>query len=207
MKLRFWLFFILFIIYEEISFMFLTFGEISSSFLNIILFSLTFGLLIAFINSLFNRRGIKTTSYIFTISITLIYLIQFVYYKLFNTPISFYSTINIAIFDNFLLYFIKTLLVNCIGMLLISLPIFLLIFLSNNQIFSYNKRKRKEKITLFSLYILFQIFAVLVIWNSNHLKELCTKINEPKSNIKEMGVIPTIKIDIFRYITNFNESI
>lgn len=198
---------ILFFVYQEI--VFIVFGKIG--FQNILLkiiFDTQIALILVLLCTFFKPMANKVIHFILALFISIINSIYFVYYKTFGAVLSIYSFskgISILQFGTSIL---NVLLNNWYVIVLFILPIiFYLIFIKKIEI---EKIKLKGKIVLFSVFIILYVISILVINFENNTdiyskKNLYYNINSSRENLKTFGIFTTIRLDLKRTLTKFEE--
>ena len=165
--------------------------------------------ILTLITNLFNKKVSKVIYYISIFLITLLYLFQYVFYKLFSVTFSFH-TIGLAgqaadfksiIIDSIKMYYG--------AMILLILP--LIIVLIFKRKLEFHKLRNKH------LYILLIVFMATIgisylslIPNKNKLysaNSLYYKINDSEKTIDKFGLLTAMRLDIKRVIFGFEEKL
>ena len=88
------LYWIVFVIYEEILFSTLIFGKIPSTIAWISMLSLPLAIILNIITSIFAKKVNVVLTYILTVGMCFVVGAQLIYYKIYEAMISFYSFMN-----------------------------------------------------------------------------------------------------------------
>lgn len=208
-KLIFW---ILFIIYEEIIFSCEIFEKFPENFLWIVLFSLPIALFFSIITSIFKPKVNKWLTYITVIGIIFVFGAQLVYYSMYQAIISFFSFMHGGQVTEFMEIIFDKIYQNGINLLLLFLPIILLIVLHRFKIIEFEREN--IKITIFKIIsvILIHVTALILVNNINtediySNKNLYYNIHVPKVTVNRLGLFTTMRLDFQRYISGFEEKL
>ncbi len=206
------IYFILFIIYEELVFSCLIYKEFPTSFWLIILFSIPIATVFNVISSIFKPRANKIITYCITIFIIILFSAQIVYYSMYESILSFYSIVNGGQVTEFMDVIFDMILRNWYGILLFIIPIIPLIILHKKKIISFEKQTLKILLIKIGVIILVQIIAMLCvnfidtddIYSNKHLYY---NIHFPKMTAKRMGFLTAMRLDFQRFVFGFEESL
>ena len=209
-KLNSLLFFIVLIIYEELLFSFLVFNSISANTLYIVLFSIPIAIFIHLLCSIFNNKVNAVFTYIFTSVFVFIFCAQLIYFKIYQSIISFFSFSNGGQVLQFADMIIKTVFDNYLGILLFFLPLFVLITLTIFSKISFDKIYLKQRIIEITSLIIVQVLAICAInfIPQNELysaKNLYYNVHAPLLTSEKFGVLTTMRLDLQRLILGFEE--
>ena len=206
------IYWIMFIIYEEILFSTLVFGDISTNALWIILLSMPFAIGLNIITSLFPKKVNIVISYISTFGICFIVGAQLIYYKIYEAIISFYSIINGGQVTEFITTILEKIGQNWIGVLLIFIPFILLIILHATKILKFERNSKVEILIKIASVIIIYVAGIICINTiqtegiySN--KNLYYNIHVPKVATNRMGLYTAMKLDLKRLIFGFEEKV
>lgn len=206
------IFWILFVLYEELIFSILIFKSLPSSFLWITLFSLPLAIFLNIFTNIFKRKVNIFFSYVFIILIGFILGAQIVYYSMYDSIISFFSFVNGGQVTEFMDVIFDMILRNWYGIILFFIPIIALIIFIKTKILLFEKRKFKNILLKIVCIILIQILAITLINNikddsvySN--KNLYYNIHVPKLTVKKLGLFTAMRLDLQRYFSGFEEKI
>ena len=187
-------------------FVFKSFNFISIFF--IMLFSLLFSLFIDLITSLFNNKVNKWLFIILNIFLSVIFLAQFINYKFYGNVISIYSIFHGGQVFEFFSAILSVIKENIIASILLIIPILLLIIFNN-------KIKADDLIwknCLYKFLIFIGVFIISLITLNIDKEEIYSTKNlyyykhVPNKMVKNMGILTTMRLDLERTISNFEES-
>lgn len=208
-ELIYWL---AFIIYEELVLSGLIFGAFPKTALMIILLSSPFAIFLSLLTSIFKRKVNVVTSYILTIGLCFVGGAQLVYYKIYEAILSFYSIVNGGQVTEFMTTILDEMAQNWFGLVLIFLPVIVLIILHKTKVLKFEKdTKQNMLIKLFSILVIYGIGILCINTintegiNSN--KNLYYNVHVPKVTANRMGIFTTMKLDLERLILGFEENI
>ena len=208
-ELIYWL---AFIIYEELVLSGLIFGTFPKTALMIILLSSPFAIFLSLLTSIFKRKVNVVISYVLTIGLCFVGGAQLVYYKIYEAILSFYSIINGGQVTEFMTTILDEMAQNWIGLVLIFLPVIVLIILHKTKILKFEKEnKQNVLIKLFSIVVIYGIGILCINTintegiNSN--KNLYYNVHVPKVTANRMGIFTAMKLDLERLILGFEENI
>lgn len=206
------IFWILFIIYEEIVFSCEIFSKFPQNVLWITIFSLPIALFFAIITSIFKPKVNAFLTYIFVIGITFLTGAQLVYYSMYQSIISFFSFMNGGQVTEFMEIIFDKVYQNGIKILLLFIPLIALIVLHKFKIIIFEKDNIKTIIIKFLALILIHSTALVLINNVNtegmySNKNLYYNIHVPKVTVNRVGLFTTMRLDFQRYILGFEEKL
>ena len=208
-ELIYWL---AFIIYEELVLSGLIFGAFPKTALMIILLSSPFAIFLSLLTSIFKRKVNVVISYVLTIGLCFVGGAQLVYYKIYEAILSFYSIVNGGQVTEFMTTILDEMAQNWIGLVLIFLPVIVLIILHKTKVLKLEKdTKQNILIKLFSIVVVYGIGILCINTintegiNSN--KNLYYNVHVPKVTANRMGIFTTMKLDLERLIFGFEENI
>ncbi len=211
-KLSLLLYFILFIIYEELVLSCLLFKVFPNSIWLIALLSIPIAIILNILSSIFKSKVNKIITYLVTIFIIILFGAQIVYYTMYESILSFYSIINGGQVAEFMDVIIDMILRNWYGILLFALPLIALIVLHKTKIIDFEKRNLKEIAIKVGMLVLVQVIAIFCISfiNTKDIysnKNLYYNVHIPKLATKNMGFLTAMKIDLQRFIFGFEENL
>jgi len=194
----------------EMIFKLLIFKNISlDSFLYTLIFSLPIILLLTIITNIFREKVSKIIFYTSTVLITLLFLFQYVFYRLFSVFFSFH-TIGLAnqaadfsniIIDSIKMYFIP--------ILILSLPLIIILLLKRR--IQFYRLIKPVKITGLIIFIILVLLSyVSLIPGKSKLYSaynLYYKVNAEDKNIDKFGLITATRLDLVHVIFGFEEKI
>jgi len=211
-KIKELIYWIGFIIYEEILLSILIFGKMPSSALLIVLLSVPFAILLNIITSILKRRANIFIAYILTTAICFIMGTQLIYYKIYEAIVSFYSIVNGGQVAGFMATILEKMAQNYIGLILIFLPLILLLVLYLTKVLKFEKSsKRGALIKAVSVIVIFVLGILCInITNTEGIysnKNLYYNMHAPKVTANRMGIFTTMRLDLKRLIFGFEENV
>lgn len=209
-KIRKLIYWVIFIIYEELLFSVLVFGNFPSSALFIILLSLPFAIALNIITSIFKRKTNLVISYILTVVISFIIAAQLIYYKIYEAILSVYSIFKGGQVTEFMTTIFDEMRQNWIGLVLIFIPLVIFIILQLTKILEFEKKTKKETLIKLIAMLVIYISGIICINTINtesihSNKNLYYNVHVPKVTANRMGLYTTMKLDIERLIFGFEE--
>ena len=211
-KLSLLFYYILFIMYEELTLSCLLFGTFPSSFWLIILFSAPIGIVLNILSSIFKPKVNKIIAYVITIFIVILFGAQIVYYSMYESILSFYSIVNGGQVTEFMDVIFDMILRNWYGILLFALPIIILVILHKKNIINFERQSLKQALIKAGTVILVQIIAILCV-NFISTKDIYSNKNlyynthVPKLATKRMGFLTAMRLDFQRFVFGFDEKL
>ncbi len=169
-----------------------------------ILISLITALIISFIILVIPEK-IKKISHIFLlVPLAFIYIVYFLYYQIFQTPLSLYSLSGTSDAFQFRSIAFSAIKANFFSILLFFAPLILFKFID----FNYNEINKKY-ISVFILVLVILGTTTFTYINTSAnsgriVKKLFYEINDPDQNLKNLGLIQTILFDYNRTILGNN---
>ena len=211
-KLSLLIYYISFIIFEEIVFSGLIYKSLSGSIGLIILFSIPIAIVLNIFSSIFKSKINKIVTYIITSAIVILFSAQIVYYSMYESILSFYSIVNGGQVTEFMDVIFGMILRNWYGILLFALPIIVLAILHKNKIIDFEKRSLKDILIKSGVLILIQVLAIICInfidtQDIYSNKNLYYNIHVPKLTAKKMGFLTAMRLDLQRFIFGFEEKL
>ncbi len=203
------IFIIFFIIFEELVFSKLIF-ESFAGILWKILFSVPVSIIIYLIVSLFNEKANKVITFIIVFLISFIFSAQLIYFKIYQSIISFYSFANGGQVLEFIDMIIKTMISNSVGLLLIFTPLILLIVLTILKIINFKQSTKNEKIMYIVCLVVIQALSVglITFMKSEEIysnKNLYYNVHAPLITTNKLGLLTTMRLDFQRLLFGFEE--
>lgn len=209
MKFKNLILWILFIIYEEIIFSLAVFNS-AKSIGYIALFSILIGVIIHLITSI-NKKTNTVLSYIMVIIITGIFIAQLVYNSIYEAIFSFYSATNAAgQIWQFTTTILETALSKWYIILAMLLPIIILVILHIAKKIKFESIEIHQALIEIIIGLIAQITVLLCIININadetySNKNLYFNMNATTMSAERFGILTTLRLDIQRIITGFEE--
>lgn len=200
-------YFLFFLIYEEIIFEVLTVPNTENLVLKVIFLILS-ALIFDTIMNFFKKEHRKRLFFILTIGISIIYIVYYLYYKIFQNVLSVYSVMHGTQAIQFTDVILGRIIKNWYGILLFVLPIIgLIVFRKKLDFYKSHMELLVNAIFIVILYAI-SLDVIAVTSNENDInsnKNLYYNINNPNSNLKSFGLLPSIRLDLCRTITGFEE--
>ena len=162
-KLNLLIYYILFIVYEELVFSCIIFKTFPASFGLIILFSIPIAIVLNLITSVFKPKVNKIITYIITIALIIIFGAQIVYYSMYEAIISFFSMMHGGQVTEFMEVIIDVVLRNWYGILLFIIPLIILIILSKKKVITFEKNSIKQIAIKITSVLIIQLVALLCV--------------------------------------------
>ena len=194
------LFYPLIIFYLEI--IFKVFGlnqKIDGTVIYLILYSLAFGLILYFISTLFNKKTNKLLSIFFVIFLCFIVTVQFIYYKMFYTPMVLYSVTGAGQVLEFAEMVVEAIINNIAVLILIFLPVFSILFGKARSLVFRHTLLKQKLVTIFSI-ILVNVFLFVALSlggkdvNSDY--DIYYGTNVPDLVINRFGILKVMQKDL-----------
>lgn len=191
---------------QECIFAFFVFSSIENIILKILLLLQT-AIFISIIN-LFGKKTNKLIVNINLIIITLLYIIQYIYYLTFESALGIYDLIKGKQVTQFANSIGAMICNNIIVIILFLLPLIIFLIITRKKEFKRNTKK--DFLCLSIIFIVLSLTSALII-NLNteseiySTKNLYYNINNKTENLKKFGVITTARLDIQRTIFPFEE--
>lgn len=206
------LFWILFIIYEEIAFSCLVFECFPKTVCLIIIMSLPLAIFLSIITSCTKRRINIVLTYFFVILIAFIVGAQIVYYSMYQAIISFSSIMHGGQVTEFTDIIIDKILELWYAILIIFIPLIVLILLHIFKKFEFEKENIKiNAIKLLSIILIYLLSIMIINFSSSNEiysnKNLYYHIHMPKVTASRFGLYTTMRLDFQRFITDFEEDV
>lgn len=211
-KLNLLIYYILFIVYEELIFSCLVYKTFPTSLWLIILFSIPIAVILNLITSVFKPKINKFLTYIITIAFIILFSAQIVYYSMYEAIISFFSMMHGGQITEFMEAIIDVVLRNWYGIALFALPLVILIVLSKKKVLLFEKNSLKEIAIKMTSVVVVHLVALLCVnfINTNMMysnKNLYYNIHIPKVTANRMGLLTTMRLDLQRFIFGFEEKL
>lgn len=206
------LYWVIFVLFEEIIFSVLIFGGITNSVFMVVLLSLPFAIILSIISALLKRKVNIIITYILTIFVCLIVGAQLVYFRIYEAIISFYSILNGGQVTEFITTIMEVMIKNWAGLAFIFSPFVVLIILHLTKTLKFEKDEKKEFIIKLIVVVVIYglgIFCVNTIDTKGMYsnKNLYYKIHVPKVTANKMGLFTTMKLDLNRLIFGLEEEL
>ena len=206
------LYWIMFIIYEEVIFSSLIFGNITKSIILIGLLSLPLSIVLNVLSSFFKGKINIIIAYAFTVLTCFIVGAQLIYYKIYEAIISFYSILNGGQVTEFISTILDEMRQNWFGIVLIFIPLVILIILHRFKVLKFEKDDKKGIIIKLIAIVVTYIIGIIGIntIRTNGIysnKNLYYNIHVPKVTARKMGLFTTMKLDLKRLIFGFEEKV
>lgn len=199
---------IIFVLILELVFSCTTIGEIGNIWLKI-LFSIIIALGIDLVSNLFPKKVNKILYIINQVGIILVFFIYEINYKLFGNILTLNSLINAIKEATPFASIIPTVIIQN-WYILLALIIILILSIFLNKYLDFERKNKKYILVELVLIIIIYIVAIFNINifsnnNINSAKNLYYNVNNNIQNCKQFGLLTTIRLDIQRIITKFEE--
>lgn len=212
-KLTILIWWVFWFIFLELIFRAFVIGNLFSlSTLTVILFSIPWIIILSIILNIFNEKINRILNIIFTSFFVILTLIQFGYYKIYDSIFSFFSLTagGAGQAMQFWEQALKTVLKNWYVFLLALIP-YILFLIFNKKIFSFKRIKLPTFIFEIIVFLLSIIGIIFVLHFDNKdiysLKRLFFETHAPMITIEKAGLNTTELLDIYRYIFGFEEDV
>jgi hypothetical protein len=173
-------------------------------FLFVIPLSITMVILTSLGNVIINR----ILNYTIIILLTLIYIAQLVYYKIYLSIFSIYSVGKAEQILDFIDTIIKVIMQNIIVILILFIPLIIFIIF-NRKIMVYKRLDIKRIVFLLICIAFFQAVASVSLFinagGSYSAKELYYDTHSPTLSTNKLGLLTTMRIDFKRLVLGFEE--
>ena len=211
-KVNLLLYYIFFIIYEEIILSVLLFKEFPTSIWLITLFTIPIAIVLSFISNIFKCKGNKVLTYLITTFIVILFGAQIVYFTMYESMLSFYSIMNGGQVTEFMDVILDMMLRNWYGIALVIFPILILVILHLKKVIDFERMNWKQNLVKLALLVLIQLSAILCVnyINTEDIysnKNLYYNTHVPKLTTKNMGFLTAMRLDLQRFVFGFNENL
>ena len=211
-KLNLLIYYIFFIIYEEIILSCILFKEFPESIWLIILFSIPIAIVLSFISNIFKPIGNKIITYIITIFFVILFGAQIVYYTMYESILSFYSILNGGQVTEFMDVIIDMIIRNWYGIALFVFPILILIILHKKKVIDFERMGWKGSFIKFTAFVVIQLAAILCVRCINPVdlysnKNLYYNTHVPKLATKNFGFLTAMRLDFQRFAFGFEDKL
>lgn len=188
------------IFYLEIIFKFFGLNqEIDGTIIYLVLFSVAFGLLLNFISTLFNKKINRIISIFFVIFLCFAVTVQFIYYKLFYTPMVLYSVTGAGQVLEFADMVFEAIINNFAVLILLLAPTFGILFGKAKDLDYKNTFFKQKIITILSI-VLVNVFMLMALSfggkdvNSDY--DIYYGTNVPDLVINRFGILKVMQKDL-----------
>lgn len=205
---RFLIFFPVAIVYMEVVFKIAIFKTLfNSGFIYMVFYSIPAGLLLYIFSTFSKRKFNRIISIALTATITLIYLVQAVYYHVFTAFFALFSLNGAGQVMQFWREILTAIGENSIAILFLLLPlIFIIIF--GNKLIPPDKSAWSFKAILACLVLILQIVTTAVVFNSDDgelsPKFLYSEAVIPDLSVDRFGLLTTTRLDLKHLVFSFN---
>ncbi|MGI6309196.1 MAG: LTA synthase family protein [Bacilli bacterium] len=203
-KLNIYIFILITIIYMELVFKHILFGNLwDNSVLNIILLSFPISLGIYLLISLF---GNKIILLIVLVVLSLIFVGQVVFFKIYDSFFFITAVGNANAVIEFFGFVAGKILTNMLDLFYLILPIFFFLMFRNN-LFILKKHHYKFMVIILVLIFCCQFIAVAALPKKGLYAayDLYYKAHVPTLMVKKLGLLTTMRLDIQRLIFHFDD--
>ncbi|MHB8062832.1 MAG: LTA synthase family protein [Ruminiclostridium sp.] len=201
-------FFCLVIIYMELVFKISVFNELFNiGFVYMLLFSIPIGLILYTLSTCCDKKINRIIAIIITIGLTLIYIVQVVYYQVFTTFFALFSINGAGQALQFWYEILIAISKKAVTIIFLLLPLsFLIIF--GKKIMPLEKTKLSFKVILVGIAVFFQLMTTTLITLSNY-GELSTHFLYsgsiiPNLSVNRFGLLTNTRLDVKHLVFGFN---
>lgn len=196
------------ILYLEIAYHLLVFNNLNlKETIYITLFTLINTLIIDILCNLFNKNINKYINLILNIFLIILFITYFMNYKFYGNTLSIYSIFHGGQVFGFMDAIIRMIKNNILGIILLILPIIpQILFIKKRTYKEFNLKEMIIKST--TLIILFIITLLSLNINNNEIYSaynLYFNKHVPNQTAQTFGILTTLRLDLKRTITNFEE--
>lgn len=198
---------VFFLIYEEIMFELLTIPNAENIVLKFI-FLILFALIFDTIVKCFKEEKRKIPFIVLVTGVSIIYIVYYIYYKIFENVLSVYSVMHGTQAIQFTSIIFNRIIENWYGILLLTLPIILFIIFRKKLNFHKNNKELLINVIAIIIVYLASLGVIVATSDENDLssnKNLYYNLNNPNSNLKNFGLLTSIRLDLWRTATGFEE--
>ena len=200
------LFFPISIIYLESVFKIAVFKELFNiGLVYIVLFSIPAGILLYLVCSLFYSRVNRIISVVLTVFLTFVYIVQIVYYQIFNTFLAVYSLNGTGQVLQFWQEALAAIKGKAAAILFLLLPL-LLIGLAK-KVLPMGKTSIKSKVCLAAIMVCIQITSTIIVSVSDNgelsTEFLYSKAIIPDLSVNRFGMLTTSRLDVKHLVFGF----
>lgn len=198
LEFRIMFFFILSVVYLELIYRLWLIKNISFDFIFPVFFAVTAGGVLFLISGLFSKRTNKKVAVSMVSVLVLFYIVQLVYYCVFQTPFSFYSMTGAGDAVQFWDVVLETVLKNIIAIILFCAPIAVL--LSKRINLTINKVKKPALLFILLFCVLSYGFSILCVnlTGDGNVSQytLYYKTYSPQLSVNKLGLLTTMRLDL-----------
>lgn len=204
---RFILFYPLSIIYMEVVFKLSVFKTLfNSGLFYMVLFSIAAGLLLYILSTFFKRRVNRIISIIITAAITLVYLVQVVYYNVFTAFFALFSINGAGQVLQFWREILDAIGKNIISILFLLVPLLFISMFGNKFIPADKSSWSFKGMTAFAALFI-QIITTMTIYSANNgelnTRFLYSEAIIPDLSVDRFGMLTTTRLDVKHLIFGF----
>ena len=204
---RFILFYPLSIIYMEVVFKLSVFKTLfNSGLFYMVLFSIAAGLLLYILSTFFKRRVNRIISIIITAAITLVYLVQVVYYHVFTAFFALFSINGAGQVLQFWREILDAIGKNIISILFLLVPLLFISMFGNKFIPADKSSWSFKGMTAFAALFI-QIITTMTIYSANNgelnTRFLYSEAIIPDLSVDRFGMLTTTRLDVKHLIFGF----
>lgn len=202
-------FYLIIIIFGEFLLAVLTNQSINlQKFVFIWLFSVVISLILYTISTLFTKKINTVVSFMIVLLITILYISQFMYYKIFKLFFPVYSVLHSKQIIEFSGFILDALMSYWPYLLIFLIPLFIFIIFHRKLIdFSHQGIKYVGVVILIA--VLFHGITVgsiqMLSKESEGIYDLYYEHYNPQVSIDKLGVMTTLRLDAYRLLTNWQE--
>ncbi|MDP1688777.1 MAG: sulfatase-like hydrolase/transferase [bacterium] len=195
------------LLYLEFIFKLFTFGGIGFEYIYPALFALPIACASFLIGSLFNEKSNKIITGIIILLLTIVYLTQFIYYHIFQIPLSLYSIVGAVDAVRFWDVVATSIYKNIIALILLIVPLGLLFILIKKPYYARLRPRVMFGIMLFGAisYSMSMLGVYMTKGAEFSQYELYFNIASPDLAIRKLGVLTAMRLDLERLTFGFEE--
>lgn len=198
------------ILYLEIIYHLFTFKSfLIKDIIYISIFTLLVSIFIDLITSFFKHKNNKIFYISIVIFLTLLFIAQFVNYLFYGNVISIYSIFHGGQVFEFFSQIYTVMINNIIPIILLTIPSILTIIFKNKIITldTHYKLLSRKTFIMIGLYITGVLSLFLSGNNIYSVKNIYFNKHVPNQSVKSLGLMTTMRLDLFRIISKFEENV
>lgn len=179
-------------------------------FIFIWLFSVVISLLLYALSIVFTRRLNTIISFLIVILMTILYISQFMYFKIFKLFYPIYSVLHSKQIVEFSDFIIDALLSYWPVLIVFLLPLIVFTFIHNKMIdFSHQGFKYGSIIVVLALLFHGITLGAIQLQSkeSEGIYDLYYEHHKPQVSMDKLGVMTTLRLDAYRLLTNWEEDV
>ena len=204
------LFFIFLFVYEEFIFHLFVFKTFTFNFIYVILLSIPIGITLYLFSNFLKNKFNRIPVYTFTLITTILFISNFIYYKVYISIISIYSLLNGSQVFGFFNHILNIAKQNWYVILLMLIPTIVIIILDILKKINYERIDKLPKLFLLGGIVLIQLgtlisFEIIKDDEIYSTKNLYSYIHSPLMTAEKLGLTTMFRLDCQRAIFGFKE--